>query len=838
MSQKELEQKGKIRFAELSKSISVMESKSLTIKEQLDGMQKSLAVKKKGLSKKSGKVKGKEEAEVAALEEKIASKSKENHTLAKKIEQAKQQLLSLEKGNVEQSIKAAKEDASTKKSKAEIKLKKEIERLKGQLRNVSPEIALAKEIREAKEDLIEAKGGITKYIHNLKIVKAANFLRDQKEFGIGYQIRDKLNARHNKKVKAVINLKRLELEQEKLKRNAYEKAESKVKKAAEKLDFNKSKKKKLHKKPEDDSHKGLDKVSKVLSKKPDLHASPRSKKQSDERPDNVEVASVESSNKRLEKDLMRREVSALEKIAIALSAEDNANTNKKSSKLPKLPDLNLPKLPNLKTLGNVLAKVGTVVAGLYGAKRAYDEVKKLYTGKDENGNELDGAEKAKSIARLATQAAFTTIGGLLGGPQGAALAAGLAPIVSDAAEKLGETLASTKFGQNLGEIIGKSVEFLSDLPNKWNSFSKTVSDTVTGISNSVSTFVSNIKDKAKQTYESSKEKVSNTVSKVVDGAKSIGSSILSGTNSFLDSAKSVVSSGASKVSSAASEVVTTATNKVAKIVPQVEVAATKVVDGAKNVSSSVASGVSSAVRTASDVGSKAISSISEAAGKLWTKNRANVDMSGLQPAVQQNFLGMANDYFNATGKKIPVNSAYRSRAQQEAEYKKDPMKAAKPGRSPHEKGIAIDTNSAIGDDLDKRGLLAKWGFSRPAMTKRGKHEKWHLQVAGTARKAAELGINNGDFVDTTSAPITKTYGSETVASNQPVANANTKVVAETSVPSPVVSSLNTSVSSANVVSSGNTMQAASNSPKMSVESIPTFSYADPTFFALNLGALA
>jgi hypothetical protein len=101
-----------------------------------------------------------------------------------------------------------------------------------------------------------------------------------------------------------------------------------------------------------------------------------------------------------------------------------------------------------------------------------------------------------------------------------------------------------------------------------------------------------------------------------------------------------------------------------------------------------------------------------------------VDLDGLDPSVKSNLTNMAKEYFTMTGQKLPINSAHRSHEAQEALYKKDPGKAAKPGMSMHEYGYAIDTNSDAASVLSKNGLLQKYGFVRPV----GK-EAWHLESA-------------------------------------------------------------------------------------------------------------
>jgi len=103
----------------------------------------------------------------------------------------------------------------------------------------------------------------------------------------------------------------------------------------------------------------------------------------------------------------------------------------------------------------------------------------------------------------------------------------------------------------------------------------------------------------------------------------------------------------------------------------------------------------------------------------------NVDVNNLNPAMKDNLFSMANEYNRITGKTIPINSAYRSYAYQAALKKKYGDKAASPGNSTHEFGLAIDMNSSTANELDKMGLMKKYGFTRPV----GK-ETWHVEPAG------------------------------------------------------------------------------------------------------------
>ena len=109
-----------------------------------------------------------------------------------------------------------------------------------------------------------------------------------------------------------------------------------------------------------------------------------------------------------------------------------------------------------------------------------------------------------------------------------------------------------------------------------------------------------------------------------------------------------------------------------------------------------------------------------------------VTIDGLNPAMDKKLKAMANEYNAITGKKIHINSGYRSTAYQAKLRRKYGSRAARPGHSTHEFGLAVDINGSTLDELDNLGLMGKYKLTRPV----GK-EKWHVEPAGV-----QLDINN------------------------------------------------------------------------------------------------
>jgi hypothetical protein len=103
----------------------------------------------------------------------------------------------------------------------------------------------------------------------------------------------------------------------------------------------------------------------------------------------------------------------------------------------------------------------------------------------------------------------------------------------------------------------------------------------------------------------------------------------------------------------------------------------------------------------------------------------------MEPDTLARFKALAQDYKDATGRTVQVNSAFRSLQEQARLYAANPAKAAPPGRSMHNYGYALDIQSEDADRMDTMGLLRKHGFHRPLLAPwvRNK-EPWHIERAG------------------------------------------------------------------------------------------------------------
>jgi hypothetical protein len=105
------------------------------------------------------------------------------------------------------------------------------------------------------------------------------------------------------------------------------------------------------------------------------------------------------------------------------------------------------------------------------------------------------------------------------------------------------------------------------------------------------------------------------------------------------------------------------------------------------------------------------------------------DISGLSPGLARALQQAATEYNQITGKTVEVTSAVRDSAKQAELYQayvsgNSKFPAAPPGSSKHEKGLAVDISQGVADEMDRMGLLSKYGLSRPVA-----NDPVHLEVS-------------------------------------------------------------------------------------------------------------
>jgi hypothetical protein len=89
----------------------------------------------------------------------------------------------------------------------------------------------------------------------------------------------------------------------------------------------------------------------------------------------------------------------------------------------------------------------------------------------------------------------------------------------------------------------------------------------------------------------------------------------------------------------------------------------------------------------------------------------NPDIKDINPMLWNPFNAMAKEYKDTTGKEIQINSGYRNQK-----------------GSLHGAGLAIDIQPKDANELEKAGLLKKYGLHRPLLNWKVKKEPWHVEL--------------------------------------------------------------------------------------------------------------
>lgn len=216
-------------------------------------------------------------------------------------------------------------------------------------------------------------------------------------------------------------------------------------------------------------------------------------------------------------------------------------------------------------------------------------------------------------------------------------------------------------------------------------------------------------------------------------------------------------------------------------------------DGARGIGSTIASGARNFAGASQ-----------RAWGQLFTK-KADVNLEGLDPSFSQRLAAAFQEYKNMGGKGTPqINSAVRSPEEQAKLFRKDPTRAAPPGASWHERGLALDMNSDVANEMARMGILQRHGLAQPISS-----EPWHIQpIEVPARGAAAAQRSPAQALRVPAQPSAQGVpGGDGRTSGSPVRQT-----------APVHAPMQTS-------SAG------------SLSNIPTYQYGDGMFFAMNMQAL-
>jgi len=107
----------------------------------------------------------------------------------------------------------------------------------------------------------------------------------------------------------------------------------------------------------------------------------------------------------------------------------------------------------------------------------------------------------------------------------------------------------------------------------------------------------------------------------------------------------------------------------------------------------------------------------------------------LNPEMRTRLQSLAFDYYQATGQKLKINSAFRTKAEQAALRKKYGSGAAL--YSIHQAGLAVDIPSRQVNKLKQLGLLSKYGLNTYVYDTKGK-EPWHVEANMSAETRSRI----------------------------------------------------------------------------------------------------
>ena len=140
-------------------------------------------------------------------------------------------------------------------------------------------------------------------------------------------------------------------------------------------------------------------------------------------------------------------------------------------------------------------------------------------------------------------------------------------------------------------------------------------------------------------------------------------------------------------------------------------------------------------------------------------------LAGVNPQLASAVSKAMEDYKRLTGKDATITSGVRDREKQQRLYDayiaggKKGMPVAKPGTSLHETGNAVDINKTAANEMDRMGILSKYGLTRPVA-----NDPVHVELAGPSGryKSPMTGVGN----PTSAGSETQTQGSKATDQQQ------------------------------------------------------------------------
>lgn len=355
-------------------------------------------------------------------------------------------------------------------------------------------------------------------------------------------------------------------------------------------------------------------------------------------------------------------------------------------------------------------KWGSAAAGgaglLSGGIEAY---KTLKPSQEKYGT---GLGTANAVARGMISGSLSFIGARLFGATGAAIGGIVGDKIGSISNTIGEKLGTGLFDAK--ELVGAKMS--------------AAGDKLSAMGDSIASSFSGAKDYAVETFTK------------------VGAGFKSGVDIFKKSITSYFPSGES-----ISDTLKSILSGIISVGPAVVKVVQQAGDTAKKAGDATRDAVKRGAQTAKDVGSRGVESVKRAfniGGSRW-----KAETKGVNPEVMKAFNAAALDYKAQTGKTATLTEGVRTREQQALLGKGNKYMTAKPGMSIHEQGFALDVNSADAREMERLGILAKHGLTRPY----GEKDPVHIELAkyASAQERAKIRAGKIPSAAVASAPSPK-----------------------------------------------------------------------------------
>jgi hypothetical protein len=357
--------------------------------------------------------------------------------------------------------------------------------------------------------------------------------------------------------------------------------------------------------------------------------------------------------------------------------------------------------------GGAAAGRAGLLAGGYETYKTYGQSKEKY-GK--------GLGTANAAARGMISGSLATLGAMFAGAAGAAVGGYLGDKVGGLSNKTGEWLGTHIFDAK--ELIGK----------KFDKIGGSIGTSLFDAKELIGKKFNAAGGAIGSTFFDLQTSIQQIFNKVGEGFKGSTAYIKSKIDSFLPSGQTIL-------------------DVLKNILTSLTMAGTAAVTMVKNATVQVRDVGSRAGKAASEAAGRAASATSSAVKDLFNigGSRWKAETKGVNSELMTAFKLAAADYKKQTGRTATITEGVRTREQQAALNRGNKYMTAKPGMSMHEKGYALDLNASDARDMERLGILQKYGLKRPY----GEKDPVHVELARLASSQKRAEIRAGQSVAST-----------------------------------------------------------------------------------------